>query len=203
MTPIQFLIEHRGIVLDAFDGSSKRAWDKLIIEIPEITAAMAFNSFKVIAGPFVETCRFFDGRLNAGLNTDAGLNTQLNESIAGLNDKLNNEQELNKKLNTQIQELNNRLNTLEGLNAKLNIELVKYRLNVSDDTKLNERLNNIETEPVKSKLNIAGWTVAKSGKYYRAFKKIKGRVHGVHLGKNLDGAETKIKAKAESLNGDV
>ncbi len=212
MTPIHFLLEHREAVLSAFSGSPKEAWRKLIIETPEINDAMVFNTFKVIVGPFVKTCRFFDGRLNdsgAELNkTDVGLN-KLNETIVGLNEKLNSKQELNEKLNTQIQELNTRLNNLEGLNVGLNNELVKFRLNVpdgtglneSDDTKLNTGLNGMETDQVKSKLNIAGWTVAKSGKYYRAFRKIKGRVHGVHLGKSLDDAEQKILTKKSQIQG--
>jgi hypothetical protein len=46
-----------------------------------------------------------------------------------------------------------------------------------------------------------GWTVAKSGRYFRAFKKIGGKLHGVHLGASIEGAEEKIKAKAEQITG--
>ena len=106
-----------------------------------------------------------------------GLNKKLNETITRLNEELNNEQELNKKLNTEIEELNKKLNTLDGLNAKLNTL----------------------DAPVKTSMNISGWTVTKQDKYFRAFKKIKNKVYGVHLGKNLDNAVAKIEAKEEQL----
>lgn len=216
MTPIKFLLENEAIVRAAFDGSSKKAWSILLIQLPEITNVMALNSFRVLIRPFVETCRFFDDRLNK-LNTHEGLNKlnegeaqklnthieELNKTINGLNTELNNDHELNIKLNTQIEELNIRLNTLDGLNTELNNELVKCRLNIPDSEQLNnsgERLN-MKTEQVKQKLNIAGWTVAKSGGYFRAFKKIKGRVYGVHLGRDLVNAEAKIEAKRLQMQG--
>jgi len=106
-----------------------------------------------------------------------GLNEKLNETITMLNTELNNEQELNKKLNTEIEELNKKLNTLDGLNEKLNTTDM----------------------PVKTSINISGWTVTKQDKYFRAFKKIQGKVYGVHLGKNLDDAAAKIEAKEGQL----
>ncbi len=106
-----------------------------------------------------------------------GLNKKLNETIIRLNEELNNEHELNTKLNTQIEELNTKLNTLDGLNIKLN----------NPDM------------PVKTSLNISGWTITKQDKYFRAFKKIKNKVYGVHLGKNLDDAAGKIQAKEAQL----
>ena len=192
MTPIAFLIEHREQVLNAYDGSNGlqgETWKTLLPQI-QVEQSMKENTFRTILKPFVETCRFFDGQLN-----------KLNKTITGLNEKLNNEQELNTKLNNQVQELNNRLNTLDGLNAELNNELEKCRLNVSDAGLNNsdEKLNT--DEPAKQKLNIAGWTVIKSGRYYRAFRKINKKVHGVHLGKSLDDAEIKIRAKQEQLSG--
>lgn len=204
MTPIEFLIENREAVLNAYAGSPVEAWRKLV-ELVQVDKVMTENTFRTNLKPFAETCKFFNSRLNERLNIDSGinnrlnetaeLNTRLNETITGLNEKLNNEQELNIRLNIQVEELNKRLNRLEELNTVLNNELAKCRLNVPDGEGLNNGLNNMESEQAKSKLNIAGWTVAKSGKYYRAFRKIKGRVYGVHLGKDLTDAETKITAK--------
>jgi hypothetical protein len=166
MTPVQFLLEHRDAVLSAFEGSGKKTWSTLSIQLPEITNVMALNSFRVLIRPFVETCRFFDDRLNK-LNIKID---ELNKTVNGLNEKLNTEHELNI-----------RLNIFDGLNSELNIE----------------------AEQVKQKLNIAGWTVAKSGGYFRAFKKIKGRVYGVHLGRNLANAEAKIDAKRLQIQGNT
>lgn len=200
MTPIQFLLEHREDVLGAYEGSLIAAWRKLIDQI-QIDNAMTENTFRKILKPFFETCRFFNAKLNE-LSVDDALisrlvetNDRLNETIAELNKQLIMEQELNGRLNHKVQELNS--------------ELDKCRLTVSDDELDNglyesvldtgdEGLSKIE-EQVKSRLNILGWTVAKSGRYYRAFRKIKGRVRGVHLGKDLTDAETKIVQKENQL----
>ena len=183
-SPIKYLLQNRVQVLSAFTGSPTEAWKKLKDQI-HVEKFMSENTFRSLIKNFVETCQHFE----AGLN----------ETGAGLN----NEQELN----NQVQELNNRLNTLEGLNEKLNneIERLNAKLNTFRESGLNkteERLNNMETEQgLNKKLNIHGWTVAKSGRYFRAFKKIKGRVQGIHLGLTLDGAAEKIKAKAEQITG--
>jgi uncharacterized phage infection (PIP) family protein YhgE len=197
-SPIKYLLQNRKQVLSTFTGSPVEAWKRLKDQI-QIEKAMSENTFRALIKNFVETCQFLEAGLNDGLNvSDTGLNDRLNETVAGLNTQLNNEQELNTQLNNQIHELNNRLNTLEGLNSRLNneVEQLNNKLNKADEP----GLNNID-ETVKQKLNIGGWTVAKSGRYFRAFKKINGRVQGIHLGLTLDDAADKIRAKAEQLTG--
>jgi len=192
MTPTGFLIQHRETVLElANKCSASETWRTLVEKIG-IDKAMKENSFKVLLKPFMETCSFFDYGLNEKLHSEKWLNRELQEQIDGLNEKLNNEQELNEKLNTQIDGLNTRLNTLDGLNEKLN-----NGLNVPVDG-LNTKLNTSDA-PVKS---IAGWTITQYDKYFRAFRKIKGKVHGVHLGRTLTDAEQKIQAKEQQLNSE-
>jgi len=50
-------------------------------------------------------------------------------------------------------------------------------------------------------MSINGWNIQKSGGYYRLFKKISGRVHGIYLGKkiNQDIARKKISIYMEKL----
>jgi len=53
--------------------------------------------------------------------------------------------------------------------------------------------------------NIMGWTVQKGRDgYYRLFKKIGGRVHGIYLGRALDveKAQARIRAKEKALGLD-
>jgi len=49
--------------------------------------------------------------------------------------------------------------------------------------------------------NIDGWTVQHSGGYFRLFKRINGKLHGVHVGRVLDEdvARRKIQLKEEQL----
>jgi hypothetical protein len=48
-----------------------------------------------------------------------------------------------------------------------------------------------------SENNIAGWTLKKSGGYYRAFRTIAGKVHGVYIGKTADPEIVKAKVSAK------
>lgn len=72
----------------------------------------------------------------------------------------------------------NRLN-IEKLNKK-----VKHKLN-----------NPVKQKTVKQDFKVSGWSIQKSGGYYRAFKKIDGKLRGVYLGKSLENAEQKIMEK--------
>jgi predicted nucleic acid-binding Zn-ribbon protein len=46
----------------------------------------------------------------------------------------------------------------------------------------------------KKKIKVGNWNIVKSGGYYRAYQRIKGKVHGVYVGKKLNGARAKIDA---------
>jgi hypothetical protein len=105
--------------------------------------------------------------------------------------------ELMKELNKS--ELNNQLNNT----VKQEFEQVKQELNnqIELNNRLNNQLNNAElNNPVKQGLNIGGWTIHKSGKYHRAFKKVNGTMLAVYVGKNLADAEQKIQAKEQQIN---
>jgi TolA-binding protein len=96
--------------------------------------------------------------------------------------------ELNKKLHEQVKELNEKLHNQQELNEKL-----------YNDERLNEKLH--ENQELNEKLQISGWTIGKSGKsgeYYRAFRKVSGKVHAVHLGRHLDLIDARIKIDFKS-----
>jgi hypothetical protein len=52
----------------------------------------------------------------------------------------------------------------------------------------------------KTTKNIAGWNVTPYRGYFRAFKRIGGKLHSLYLGKTLDDAESKIKTKQSALS---
>ena len=66
---------------------------------------------------------------------------------------------------------------------------------------LRKQIHELKHGPGPSKNNIAGWTLAKSGDYFRLFKKVGGQVKGIHLGKvfDRDRALEKLKAKEKTL----
>ena len=101
-----------------------------------------------------------------------------------LNKKLNNA-ELNNAVKQELEQVKQQLNTLQELNSQLNNQL--------------ELNNPVKQSRVKQGLNIGGWTIQQSGGYYRAFKKVNGKMFAVYIGKNLDDAAAKIEAKAALL----
>lgn len=46
----------------------------------------------------------------------------------------------------------------------------------------------------KKKIKVRNWNIVKSGKYYRAYRRIKGKVRSVYVGKKLNEAKGKIDA---------
>ena len=111
----------------------------------------------------------------------------------------------------QTQELRRRNVALEKalINAKATIENLKSEnltLQRSVDKKTEEKkvlLGEIhrlkkyfdDDAPVNPPCKIGDWNIVKSGGYYRAFRRIDGKVCGIHLGKSLRGANRKIRAK--------
>ena len=168
MTPTSFFLQHREIVLElAVDNTLSETW-RLLVQRIGIDSAMKENSFKGLLTPFLETSRFYADELNKQLHNQQELH-----------EKLHNEQELNERLHNQLRELHEE----QELNEKL-----------YNDERLNEKLH--ENQELNEKLQISGWTIGKSGKsgeYYRAFRKVSGKVHAVHLGRHLDLIDAKIK----------
>jgi len=103
-----------------------------------------------------------------------------------LNTRLNTDTELN-RVKQELEQVKQELNRLQELNTELNKE---HELNTP-----------VKQETVKQKLNIAGWNIIQYKNYFRAFKKVAGKLHGVYLGKSLDGAEQKIMNKEQQLAG--
>lgn len=48
---------------------------------------------------------------------------------------------------------------------------------------------------------IAGWNVTPNGKYYRAFRRIGGKLHSLYIGKSLEDAGAKIRTKEAAIRG--
>ena len=174
MKPVEILVLHRARIQQLFSetGSWPKTYETMKSEFSEF-AGMSLATFKQYSPILIE--------LNKTLNNDNGLNNQVKQDS---------------ELNTVKQELESakqELNRLQELNTELNKELQLNKLN-------NQGLNMpVKQETVKHGLNIAGWSIQESKGYFRAFKKVGGKMQAVYLGKNLDDAETKIQAKERQL----
>jgi len=102
----------------------------------------------------------------------------------------------------KVKQINTSLNEIKHDNDKLAIELISVKQQNSElqkelnkvklkNKELYDRLNKVKGVDKKEstdqeKKNIDGWSIQKSGGYYRLFKKIAGKVHGIYLGKTID-----------------
>ncbi len=178
MKPIEILLKHRDRVQGIF--SEVKSWPKtyemLKSEFPEFSE-MSFPTFKQYSTILLEINKMLNSGelLNSKLNNDAALNSVKQELE-------NVKQELN-RLNLLNTELNN---TIESLNSGKMLNMINKEDSLMDD---------------KQPINISGWSVIKFGRYFRAFRRFGRKMHGVYLGKTLEGAEQKIQAKQLQLAG--
>jgi predicted RNase H-like nuclease (RuvC/YqgF family) len=153
--------------------------------------------------------------LNSLLNSDENDKQKINNLIEMLNTAKHEVDRLtllNSELNKTVEKLNSQINNSELINSdKQNSDDDKQTLNILQEQLntakqeielLNSKLNKGDTMiDDKQKINISGWSIQKSGGFYRAFRRIKGKMQGVYIGKSLDEAESKIRVKEQALQG--
>ena len=113
------------------------------------------------------------------------------EIIHGLNDKI------------PFLHVMDRLEELEHVKKELHeLQLINNQLNIEKAQQETREINKQSKDTLnndKQKLIIAGWSVQESHGYFRAFKRIDGKMKGLYLGKSLEGAEQKIRGKEKNL----
>ena len=130
--------------------------------------------------------------------------SKVSQELAEVKHRLSiREAELNtkvKQLDEVIQELANKQEELNAVSQRL--DEVKQELTRAEELSRvshtgADRLSKVnQGGEVKQKLTIAGWNIQQDGHgYYRAFKKISGKLYGLYLGRSLRGAEDRIKAR--------
>jgi len=104
------------------------------------------------------------------------------------------------QLDEVIQELAIKQEELNTVSQR--VDEVKHELTKAEElSKVSHtgagRLSRVnQSGEVKQRLSIAGWNIQQDGHgYYRAFKKISGKLYGLYLGRSLKGAEERIQAR--------
>jgi predicted RNase H-like nuclease (RuvC/YqgF family) len=187
-SPLSFLVEHEDTILTAYrenNAKPKNAWISLERDLPELSQAMTFNTFK----QYVSVFAFVKTEL------DKVRQIEVTQELSNLKNEKN---ELEEKLRRMARKLDkvrqNRDEILKKLQASLK-ELDKVRHMKKPGPRVIQKLD-------KNPKRISGWSVqhSKDG-YYRCYRKIGKRVHSVYLGKelNVKAAEDRIRAKEKSL----
>ncbi|MBI5593311.1 MAG: hypothetical protein HY881_22865 [Deltaproteobacteria bacterium] len=227
MKPAEILVMHRARIEQLYseNGSWARVYTMLSKSLPEI-AGMSQVTFKQYAPILIELNKSLsnDEQLNnqvkQGLETvkqELGrlqeLNSQLNideqlttvkQELDGVKQQLNNDDRLN-KVTQELEQVKQMLtaeldlNKLYDARLKEQVELNNELNNSIEQLKKQELNKEVRQDRVKQSLNIVGWSIQQSGGYYRGFRKIGGKMMSVYLGKSLDDAEQKIRAKDQLI----
>lgn len=183
--PFQYLILHRKKIINVLNQSStlKSAWNTLTKSLPEIETIIKFNTFK----GYARILKVMDGEL-AELTLE---NKRLTEELGKVRQKKKAvEKELGKVRQTRLNGISNKKN--EGVQLKYSegITLDEKASNCDQKTGI---LPNPEKDNVPKRID--GWGVQLRGEYYRIFKKIKGKVKWIHIGRswNTEIAKEKIR----------
>jgi len=176
----QFMIENRKVIIETLNKnvSIPKAWDQLREKLPEGVKIIKYNTFKGYV-----------------------------KSLNVINDILNEKDEIvrtKKKLSEEIEKIRQEKKELEITLGKVRQD---YKENLVQFSIIEEQKKSLELElnQVRQKLpnqksipipkQLDGWGVQLKGNYYRLFKKIRGKVKWIHIGKKWDPdlARKKIK----------
>ncbi len=163
--PFQFMLENRKTIIEVLEQSStlNSAWNTLTERLPEIKTITKFNTFK----GYARILNVVDGKF-AELKEE---NIKLSEELGRVRQEKDG---LEKELGRVRQFLN------ERMEAKVeNNEMADKGVSA-----IQKNTHNLEMETVPKRVN--GWGVQLRGQYYRLFKKIKGKVKWIHIGKDWD-----------------
>ncbi len=165
--PFQFMIENRKTIIEVLEQSStlNSAWNTLTERLPEIKTITKFNTFK----GYARILNVVDGKFGE-LKEE---NSKLSEELGKVRQERD---ELEKELGKVRQSLN------ERMQAKVENNEMKDKGVSVNHANMPNSLPNLEMETVPKRVN--GWGVQLRGQYYRLFKKIKGRVKWIHIGKD-------------------
>ncbi len=179
MKPVELILAHWDSITEAYSetGSWKGVYDRV-----QALKAIGFNTVKQYCPIIME--------VKQRLDSSNGLNKVIQTELDQVKQKLNRQEELNKVIQVELDKV------------KQERDQVKQELDRSaGDRELNKVIQD-KADTVKQKLNISGWSIQQDRKgYYRAFKKINGKLRAVYLGKSLDGAVDKINRNLCEITG--
>ena len=167
--PFQFMIENRKTIIEVLEQSStlNSAWNTLTERLPEIKTITKFNTFK----GYARILNVVDGKF-AELKEE---NIKLSEELGKVRQEKNG---LEKELGMVRQLINERMEAKVEKNEMGDKGVLVIHKNPPN------LLPNLGMDSVPKRVN--GWGVQLRGQYYRLFKKIKGKVKWIHIGKNWD-----------------
>jgi len=179
ISTFNFMIENRKVIIETVNEnvSIPKAWDQLKEKLPEAEKVVKFNTFK----GYVKTLNIVNDIINEK-DKILKTNEKLRKEIGIIRqEKIELEIKLG-KVRQDYKEISVQLSTIKEKHKKLEVDLNQVRQNLPDQKS--------STVPKQ----VDGWGVQQKGNYYRIFKKIRGKVKWIHIGRkwNHDLAQKKI-----------
>lgn len=176
MKPLAYLLVHKDVVVQVLDMPTRESWETLCRALPEIQNLMSLNTWKMYKGHI----RDFN---EAMLEMQAGITP---DEVTNLRSELEAARIEIESRKHKITRLRSDIDGLLGQLAQRDEELTKLR-----------SIPKVQGPGQSMARNIDGWTVRKSpdGRYYRLYKSINGKVHSIHIGKDLDEAKARQKIR--------
>jgi len=176
----QFMIENRKVIIETINESVSipKAWDQLRKKLPEGVKIIKYNTFK----GYVKSLNVINDILNEKYEI-----VRSRQKLSEETEKIRQEKkELEIELGMVRQDHKKKivqLSIIEEQKKSLELELYQVR----------QKLPNQKSMTVPKQVD--GWGVQLKGNYYRLFKKIRGKVKWIHIGRkwNPDLAQKKIK----------
>ncbi len=180
--PFQFMIKNRKTIIEILEQSStlKNAWNILHGRLPTIKDVTKFNTFK----GYARILNVVDGKL-----------AELEKENKRLSEELGKVRQSREELSDRLDKVRQKLDGRTGSKAE-NSEMDSPTCG-EDKGSLVKKVPDFLPNPEKGTIpkRVDGWGVQFRGKYYRIFKKIKGKVKWIHIGKkwNTETAREKIR----------
>lgn len=204
--PYRWLLEHRSIVLGLVGKDYREAWKELCRAWPEVKGMMSENTFKNYRSVISEGERFYMD-LMSKLSEE---NAKLRQDVGDRSGEWERAVEANRELEGELAKLREENQRLDGELSKLRREATivsdSFMRVLAERDSLQKEVSKLREEKPKESVgaqNIAGWTVRFDGRYYRLYKSIGGKVHTIHVGKELDEKKAweKIREKMREIEG--
>jgi len=192
--PVKIILDNRDLILSLYeetDRNTSKTHELLKEKLPELH--LSLSQFKPLFKGVYMTFK----ELNHSEQPD---NNAMQEELNNLKEENQKMKQLLSEFVTATEDLEKQLNTSKQANEAILREL--------DITKqqLAERVIYMEKEKTPEELvKDMGWTPAKSGRYWRLFKRIKNQMYAIHHGKELDPEKAKeqIAKKEKEIGNDI
>jgi len=199
--PVRIILDNRDLILSLYeetDRNTSKTHELLKERLPELK--LSLSQFKPLFKGVYITLK----ELNHSEQPD---NNAMQEELFNLKEENQKLKQLLSEFVTETEKMENRLKQTEHQLQMIQVakEATLKELDITKQ-QLAEKVIYIEKEKTPEELiKNMGWTPAKSGRYWRLFKRIRNQMYAIHHGRELDPEKAKeqIAKKEKEIGNDI